>query len=100
MFSDFNIDYHSTNRKWWNLVTLYFYQLVTLPTRVTKYSRSIIDHIYVSNPNYFLNCHVPAISLSDHYPVCITRRYAATHVKKNPSIIKYRSFTNFNEASF
>ena len=48
-------------------------QLNNKPTRVTENSAKIIDHIYVTNPENITETEVPYISISDHYPVCLTR---------------------------
>jgi hypothetical protein len=44
-------------------------QIVKEPTRVTKESKTLIDHIYITN----LEKLVVQYSVSDHYPVCMTR---------------------------
>ena len=44
---------------------------------------------------------VPAIALSDHYPVCITRRFFTSLLRKNNHIeIKYRDCKNFDDSLF
>ena len=60
-----NIDYHAcSNSKWLNLIQLFdLTQLVTEPTRVTKSSSLLIDHVYTSNPDNIFECFVP-VSLS------------------------------------
>ena len=49
-------------------------QIITKPTRVTAKSKTLIYHIYTSNPDYIVNHSVPCYAISDHYPVCAIRR--------------------------
>ena len=47
-------------------------QLVDKPTRITDTSRTLIDHIYVSNSSYVSEVCISSLSLSDHFPVGLT----------------------------
>ena len=50
ILGDFNINMNSLNRKWSNVLhQLNLSQLIQQSTRVSQYSKSLIDHIYVSN---------------------------------------------------
>ena len=49
-------------------------QLVTDFTRITPSTATIIDHIYTSNPENVVECFVPSYAVSDHFPVCFTRK--------------------------
>ena len=40
------------------------------------------------------------ISLSDHYPVCATRKLQQNNCRTKPPEIKYRDFKNFNDNAF
>ena len=73
---DLNIDLKIPgNRKWKNLINLFdLKQLVQEPTRVTQTSATIIDHVYTSHPENIVNCIVSDLSLSDHFPICFTRK--------------------------
>ena len=53
---------------------LNFSQLVLSPTRVTDSSETIIDHVYSNVPDKIVSVSVPHYSISDHYPVCVTRK--------------------------
>ena len=99
---DFNIDLRScTNHKWLNLLQLFdLSQLVTEPTRVTQTSSSLIDHVYSSNPENISECFVPFYSISDHFPVCLTRKISCKVTKSEHTTSSYRCFKNFNEAMF
>ena len=48
-------------------------QLISQPTRVTKVTSSIIDHIYTNNANLFHHNGVVDPGLSDHGLVFVTR---------------------------
>ena len=69
-------------------------QVITTPTRVCSSSKSLIDHVYVSSPDSIVNSCVPHYAISDHYPVCITRK--AIHHKKDVKIITYLNVKNLN----
>ena len=43
---------------------------------------------------------MPCISLSDHYPVCATRKLLQNNCRTKPLEIKYRDFKNFNDNAF
>ena len=87
IMGDINIDYHAcTNSKCLNLVQLFdLTQLVSEPTRVTESSTTLIDHIYTSNNENNSECFVAPYSLSDHYPVCFSRKVNCniSHKKMN-----------------
>ncbi len=71
------------------------------PTRVTDISSTLIDHAYSNRPENITNVFIPAYSISDHYPVCLTRRHKNAN-NKGPchNVISYRSTKEFNENSF
>ena len=73
---DINIDLSlNSNRKWQNLIELFdLSERVSEPTRVTEKSAAIIDYIYTSHPEHIVESFVSSYSLSDHFPVCFTRK--------------------------
>ncbi|VDI73723.1 Hypothetical predicted protein [Mytilus galloprovincialis] len=104
IMGDINIDFTGgcLNNKWENLLlTQSIVQLIDTPTRITSTSSTIIDHVYTNHPENIVETNVPKIALSDHYPVCITRKI---NQKDVPSLqhkqIRYRCFKNFNENKF
>ena len=103
---DYNIDYISPNvyknTKWSKLVHDFgLVQLVNVPTRVTKTSSTIIDHIYTSCPEIVCDISVPCVNLSDHYPVVLTLSHKQFHyIAAKHKTIRYRSFSKFNENDF
>jgi len=107
LFGDINYNFvnSETSNVTWNNITNAFNltQLVDKPTRVTSTTSTIIDHVYSNYPCDITDINVPVLSLSDHFPVCFTRKANAKNsVKKGPlhQKINYRSLSNFNEASF
>ena len=99
---DFNIDFIScTNRKWLHLIELFdLSQIVSYPTRITDTTSSIIDHVYTSDPENVTECFVPYFSISDHFPVCFTRKINCKISKPEHITTSYRCFKNFDEALF
>ena len=78
-----------------------FQQLVNQPTRVTKKSSSVIDHIYSNRDDRICEISIPSITLNDHFPVCVTRKFNSRHTKSNShSVLKYWSFKNFQLTEF
>ena len=91
---DFNINYSNcSNKKWLHMVELFdLTQMFTTPTRVTQNTSSIIDHLYCSNTEHISDCFVPHYLISDHFPICFTRKINSK-VKKSCHIsTSYRCF--------
>ena len=101
IMGDFNIDLKSNqNRKWQNLIQLFdLSQLMSQPTRVTETTSTIIDHIYTSDPDVIIECFVSHHAVSDHFPVCITRKINKA-AKSEHITTSYRCFKLFNENAF
>ena len=102
LLGDFNIDLIKANSRRKNIYDSYnLYQMVKSPTRVTKNSKTLIDHIYVSDSRNVIETCVPISNISDHYPVCLTGiKKGAKIPKTGHKIISYRCFSNFNEQLF
>ena len=75
-------------------------QLVTQPTRVTENSSTLTDHIYTNKPENITEINVPFYSISDHYPVCATRKCSKPERKHQHLTIDYRDFKKFDEEKF
>ena len=102
VIGDFNIDYSNcSNKKWLHLVQLFdLKQMISTPTRVTLNTSSIIDHLYCTNTEHISDCFVPHYSISDHFPICFTRKINSK-VKKSCHIsTSYRCFKTFDEELF
>lgn len=76
-------------------------QLVTVATRCTDTTETLIDHAYTNTVVNISHVSVPHYSISDHYPVCISRKLSHL-TDKGPShkIIKYRSTKHFQDNHF
>ena len=99
---DFNIDLHScTNTKWSNMIQLFdFSQLISEPTRVIPTSATLIDHVDSTAPFNISESFVADFSISDHFPVCVTRKINCKISKNDHITTSYRSFKNFDEELF
>ena len=85
LMDDFNIDVtvHS-NIKWQHLIDLFdLSQMIREPTRVTETTSTIIDHVYTSHPDNIIESFVSPYSISDHFPVCFTRKISNRISKSN-----------------
>ena len=107
LVGDFNLNFNPlkgfTNSKWTNfLLKVGLTQIVNTPTRVSKSSSTIIDHIYCASTDNVINVNVPGISISDHFPVCFTRKISNKYkLQANMhETIRYRSFAKFDEITF
>ena len=102
---DFNYNFSdskTSNSLWNNVIDSFnLKQLVEIPTRVTTNTSTIIDHVYTNVPCNIFNVQVPQISLSDHYPICFTRKLCSNS-SSGPihNVIKYRNVQGFNENHF
>lgn len=68
------------------------------PTRVTRCSAALLDHVFVTHPERIIETLVPIDGLSDHYPICFVHQ---ARVPKSPKshndTVKYQSFKNLQE---
>jgi hypothetical protein len=86
---------------WSNYLTsLGLSQIIKEPTRVCEYSKTLIDHIYVTNQENILDTRVLNIGISDHFPIFCNRKINFSIPKKQHICIRYRSHKNFNEINF
>ena len=99
---DFNIDISNCPPKYWSSVfnQYDFKQIITNPTRKSSTRSTLIDHIYTNKSDNVCEINVPCISLSDHYPVCATKKLQQNNCRTKPLEIKYRDFKNFNDNAF
>ena len=75
-------------------------QLIKDPTRVTESSSTITDHVYTSKPENIVENFVSNNSLSDHFPVCFSRKINNKISKCDHITTSYRCFKNFHEDTF
>ena len=102
LLGDLNIDLFQTHSQWRSIIRAYnLNQCVTLPTRVTSKSSTLIDHIYSSDITCLREVCVPSIGISDHNAVCVTWNKAGFKMPKTSHVlITFRSFKNFKLHAF
>ena len=68
------------------------------PTRVTRCSAALLDHVFVTHPERIIETLVPIDGLSDHYLICFVHK---ARVPKSPKshndTVKYQSFKNLDK---
>ena len=79
---DFNIDLLSSTSPSYNITSVmssfHFYQVVTEPTRISAASRTLIDHVYVSNRLLLHSCaNAPPLGSSDHSCIHVDLTWSA-----------------------
>ena len=105
MLGDFNFNLlHETNavKQWLDITeNLNLKQLVQKPTRVTDTTRTLIDHAFSNVCENIAKVSVPIYAISDHFPVCLTRKITQDF-DKGPlhKFIHYRDTKSFNETAF
>ncbi len=103
IFGDINLDvlrYSNCNNvtEYINLLFSHgFIQTVTLPTRCTSNSASIIDHC-ITNSSTDFNSIILTSNISDHFP--ILHFLSDTGSKSQPKFINYHDFSDTNVTKF
>ena len=82
------------------MISNHLEQVISTPTRVTFNSKTLIDHAYVSNPENITDISVPIYGISDHYPICITRKCPKSSGSKQHKFMSYRDLKNLNTTTF
>ena len=103
LMGDFNKDLFNEEigTEWINFTTsLGLGQLISIPTRVTETSSTVIDHIYTNREENILRVHVGKFSLSDHYAIFGNRKSNSLLRNKKHHTITYRSYRHFDENIF
>ena len=102
ILGDFNIDLLKPNKRWTQIYELNnLHQVIEFPTRVTPTSKTLIDHIYVSDKNNIVETNVPACGSSDHFPICMTwSRKGVKLPKAGHKTVTYRCFSKFDKDLF
>ncbi len=70
-------------------------QVIEEPTRVTTQRQSLLDHMYVTQPNNIRQWSVPKSWMSDHFPTSMVHK-ATTVFKGHHVMIHYRSTKNLH----
>ena len=72
---------------------------ITLPTRITNISSTLIDNIFVSSTPYTMTSGNLTVNLSDHLPQFLFLSMS-TESKKLPKLGFYRKWANFDSNKF
>ncbi|EDO49849.1 predicted protein [Nematostella vectensis] len=76
-------------------------QLITKPTRITKSSKSLLDHYVTNSPEKIVKTGVIQTGLSDHGMIFGIRKINyKTPLNSKPKIIEIRNMKRFNEQRF
>ena len=95
LLGDFNIDLFKQPPVWNSTTSLFgLEQLVEKATRVTKFSATLIGHIYINNKPQVSKVKVVESGISDHSAIFC--HWSIQLPKQNP----FRSFKNFHETNF
>ena len=102
ILGDFNIDLKKTQQSWNSLTSLLgLSQLISDYTRVTKTTKTMIDHIYSRNIHRINNVKVIESGVSDHYLIsCSYLKKVEKNSPKGHSLITYRCYKHFQEDKF
>lgn len=76
------------------------HQLISVPTRVTPHTKSLIDHVFSSIPEEHQHTGVVKTHISDHYLIFTVFGYARAKQKNDDNIIEYRCFRHFSNDNF
>ncbi len=100
---DFNYNQFETNTSEWkdfeNTMSVFkLQQIITKATRITKNSKSCIDHIWTNRPYMYSSRDVISCPFSDHSLIYTGRKNIT--IKRQSKIIEARSYRHFNETNF
>ena len=102
LLGDFNIDYANRSiarRRMERFASQFgFCQLLSDPTRVTEFSRTTIDLIFVNNNHRISQSGVIHLPISDHSLVFCVMKSGVP--KAQPRTIDYRSYKNYDKNAF
>ena len=70
--------------------------VIDLPTQITSHSKTLLDHIYVSdNARHVFTSGVLRMDLSDHFGTFIAVAEKKCHIDK-PKVVQIRDMNNFH----
>ena len=103
ILGDFNINLLARDEKSFALISMMecygVHQLITMPTRVTKSSKSLIDHIYTNIDGNTLQAGCIEVDVSDHFPVYVLFDKLNIHASQHKKILR-RNFKHFQAQLF
>lgn len=103
LLGDLNIDLLKHDNFTWKSTCSFLglKQLIDQPTRITKSSATLIDHIYTTNSDKVSNVQVHPESMSDHCPISLSLALKLKkQVRHEHKTISFRSFKFFNKENF
>ena len=94
--TNINIKASDTNsRKWCNsMKNNLLHQLIKSATRITNTSSTIIDHVWVSNQDFYVTNGSSDCGWSDHHLIYVSRK--RQKIKRDVSYIQGRSYRQFD----
>jgi len=97
---DLNINRNNLDNYTTNYLSIlnsnYFNQLISLPTRITNHSSTLIDHMFTNISNYFINCGTISTCIADHLPIFAIFNDLNMHFNKCMSSVKDSMTLNHN----
>ena len=83
-----------------NLYSNYFYPIITVPTRVTEKSATLIDNILTNSGDKVLSSGTLCVDISDHFPVFQISLEEGKKEKQFPGKTIYRKFSEKSITTF
>ena len=104
MLGDFNINFKDKNngllKKYSEVLNMFgLKQLINSPTRVTRKSSTIIDHVLCNTSNKICNYGTIVVGLSDHFLVFCTRKVTRGQINKH-NTVEIRCMKNYSIDTF
>ena len=100
---DINIDFfkfigHLPTEKYLNMLYAYnFLPIITKPTRLTDYTKTLIDHIYTNAYSDQISSGILLYDISDHLPVFCTVKFCTRRTNERGM---YRDYSSFNQNEY
>ena len=100
LLGDFNVNLLSTNQLSSDLVAMlssHFTQVISEPTRVSKKSTTLIDHVYLTDPSLLSSCSTcPPLGNSDHRSILLSLTWSKCPPQKIRRLIWNYSRADWN----
>ena len=98
LMGDFNINLLDIEKNMQELVNLFycnlFFPTITKPTRVTRSSATLIDHMWTNDMQNYITSGIIYSSISDHFPIFSLFSVPNSNVNCSPAKILKRLFSN------
>ena len=104
MLGDFNINFKDKNngllKKYAEVLNMFgLKQLINSPTRVTRKSSTIIDHVLCNTSNKICNYGTIVVGLSDHFLFFCTRKVTRGQINEH-NTVEIRCMKNYSIDTF